>query len=157
MDNNEIGKVIKEARTSKGYTQKELGGRLGVTDKAVSKWELGKSLPDITLLESLSRELDLSVNRIVGIADTHKEEIKMKEELDRKIKIRLIISFVVLAVVLIRILSRIGGNLFTYWMISSIIDEIIYAAFLVLGVSSLISCIILYLRRRRIDDKEDIA
>ena len=50
MDNNKIGKFIASRRKEKGLTQQELGNNLFVTDKAVSKWERGLSLPDITII-----------------------------------------------------------------------------------------------------------
>ena len=49
MDNNKIGKFIASIRKEKGLTQQELGKKLFVTDKAVSKWERGLSLPDVTI------------------------------------------------------------------------------------------------------------
>lgn len=55
MDNNKIGKFISNKRKELGLTQEELGEKLYVTDKAVSKWERGVSLPDITLLTELSK------------------------------------------------------------------------------------------------------
>ncbi|MBQ3080472.1 MAG: helix-turn-helix domain-containing protein [Clostridia bacterium] len=55
------GAVIKELREKKGLTQEELARRIGVTGKAVSKWETGKGLPDISLLEPLSSALGASV------------------------------------------------------------------------------------------------
>ena len=74
MDNEKIGRLIRDARVHKGYTQKELAERLGVSDKAVSKWECGRSFPDITLIESISHELELRVDQLVGVADSSKEE-----------------------------------------------------------------------------------
>ena len=51
MENYVTGAVIKALREKGNLTQKELADRIGVSDKTVSKWETGKSLPDITLLE----------------------------------------------------------------------------------------------------------
>ncbi|CBK73146.1 Predicted transcription factor, homolog of eukaryotic MBF1 [Butyrivibrio fibrisolvens 16/4] len=95
MNNEKIGKLIKNARLSKGYTQKEIANKLGVTDKAVSKWECGKSFPDITMIESISRELGISVNQLVGVADNSKEEAVMLEKNEKKIKIRIMISIII--------------------------------------------------------------
>ena len=53
----EIGKNIAKYRRAKGWTQEELGQRLGVTNQAVSKWESQTSMPDISLLPSLTRAL----------------------------------------------------------------------------------------------------
>ena len=54
MDKKKTGILIREARTAKNYTQSELGDLLGVSNKAVSRWENGESFPDIGILENLS-------------------------------------------------------------------------------------------------------
>ena len=66
MDSQRIGRAIREARESRGMTQNELGERIGVGGKAVSKWENGKGLPDISLLESLGGQLGLSVTELLS-------------------------------------------------------------------------------------------
>ena len=55
------GKKLRELREKKNYTQKQLGEQLGVSEKTISKWETEKGLPDITLIEPLARELQISV------------------------------------------------------------------------------------------------
>lgn len=65
MDKKKTGSLIKEARIKKNYTQSELGDLLGVTNKAVSRWENGESFPDVGVLESLSMVLDLKIQDIV--------------------------------------------------------------------------------------------
>lgn len=55
------GTAIKRLREVKGLTQAQLAGQIGVSDKAISKWETAKGLPDITLLQPLSRALGVSV------------------------------------------------------------------------------------------------
>ena len=54
MDNKEIGTRILAARKKLGYTQKQLGDLINVSDKAVSKWERGVGCPDISLLLPLT-------------------------------------------------------------------------------------------------------
>lgn len=54
MDQIKIGELIRKLRTENDLTQKQLADRIGVTDKAVSKWETGKGCPDISLLTELS-------------------------------------------------------------------------------------------------------
>ena len=49
MDQIKIGKFIAACRKEKGYTQASLAEELGITDRAVSKWETGKSLPDSSM------------------------------------------------------------------------------------------------------------
>ena len=65
MDNVKIGALIAAVRKERGLTQKELGKRLHVSDRAVSKWERGLNLPDAALFEPLCRELDISVTELL--------------------------------------------------------------------------------------------
>ncbi len=81
MDQKKIGNFIAKLRKEKGMTQKELADRLCVSDKTVSKWECGNSLPEITLLGTLCEALDSNVNELLSgekIADT--EYSKKAEE-----------------------------------------------------------------------------
>lgn len=66
MQQEEFGKFIAEIRKEKKLTQKELAQQLFVTDKAVSKWERGASLPDIKLLEPLAEALGISVYELMA-------------------------------------------------------------------------------------------
>ena len=71
MDNIKTGNFIKELRTQKNLTQKELAEKINVSTAAVSKWENGKGFPDISMLEPLSLVLDTSVGEIIkGEKDT---------------------------------------------------------------------------------------
>ncbi len=58
------GEAIKALREKCGMTQAELAGKIGVSDKAVSKWETGRGLPDITLVEPIASALGLSVGEL---------------------------------------------------------------------------------------------
>lgn len=60
------GNTIRTLREKKGCTQRELAATLGVTDKAVSKWETGKGLPDIALIEPLAKALGVSVAELLS-------------------------------------------------------------------------------------------
>lgn len=60
------GKTIKELREGKKLTQKQLGEIISVSDKTISKWETEKGLPDITLLEPLSKALGVSVAELLS-------------------------------------------------------------------------------------------
>ena len=77
MDSKKIGNLIAEARKTKNMTQKELAIRLHITDKAVSKWERGVSIPDIALIIPISDLLDISVYELLG--GEMKKEIPKKE------------------------------------------------------------------------------
>lgn len=65
MDKQKTGSLIKEARVGKNYTQSELGDLLGVSNKAVSRWENGDSFPDIGILENLAAVLDVRIQDII--------------------------------------------------------------------------------------------
>ena len=72
MDNQATGLFIKQLRIEKNLTQKELADRLHVTDKAVSKWERGLSLPAVDLLQPLSQALGISVVELLD-AQCHQD------------------------------------------------------------------------------------
>lgn len=61
MDYNKIGNFIAQKRKNKNLTQKNLAKQLNITDKAVSKWERGLGCPDVSVLENLSKILDVSI------------------------------------------------------------------------------------------------
>ena len=94
MDNNKIGKYIASRRKEKGLTQQELGDKLFVTDKAVSKWERGLSLPDITILEKLADVLNTDIYSILQVEKKNSVDLekilndqrkKIQKELNKKI------------------------------------------------------------------------
>jgi len=66
MDNYITGVTIKRLREEKGITQTELAEQIGVSSKAVSKWETAKGLPDISLIESLATALGVSVMELMS-------------------------------------------------------------------------------------------
>lgn len=72
---NRTGQFISERRRAIGLTQKELAERLGVTNKAVSKWETGGGMPDVSMLQNLSRILEVSVDEL--LAGEYAEERKV--------------------------------------------------------------------------------
>lgn len=99
-----LGSVIADKRKEKKMTQLELAQKLGVTDKAVSKWERDLSCPDIGTLPALARELDLSLDELLqGKAGKAPE----KEKLDALIS--LILKGVALAMGIgVTVLSALG-------------------------------------------------
>lgn len=66
MNNYITGKIIKELREKNHLTQLELANLINVSDKTISKWETGKGLPDISLIEPLSRVLNVSVIELMN-------------------------------------------------------------------------------------------
>lgn len=66
MDNYITGSTIKRLREAKGITQLQLADKIGVSSKAVSKWETAKGMPDITLIEPLAKALGVSVAELMS-------------------------------------------------------------------------------------------
>lgn len=65
MDQEKIGKFIAACRKEKGLTQAALAEKLGITDRAVSKWETGKSLPDASIMMELCELIGTNVNELL--------------------------------------------------------------------------------------------
>ena len=66
MNTYVTGAVIKRLREERGLTQAQLAGLIGVSDKAVSKWETAKGLPDITLIDPIAKALGVSVMELMS-------------------------------------------------------------------------------------------
>lgn len=64
--NEKIGRFIAQVRNQMGLTQKELAEKIGVSDKTVSKWECGKSMPDISYLDALCKALSINMNELIS-------------------------------------------------------------------------------------------
>lgn len=65
MDLIKIGQFIAELRREKGLTQEQLGEKLGVTNKTVSRWENGNYLPNVEMLQLLGREFGVDINELL--------------------------------------------------------------------------------------------
>ena len=81
MNQIKIGAFISECRKAKGLTQNQLAEKLGITDKAVSKWETGRSMPDLSLFTSLCNFLDITLNEL--LAGEHIKEEELREKTDK--------------------------------------------------------------------------
>ncbi|ORT99908.1 Transcriptional regulator [Anaerovibrio sp. JC8] len=73
MDKYVTGAVIRKLREEQKMTQEELGRKISVSSKAISKWETGQGFPDISLLEVLARALNISVIELLAGADIRNE------------------------------------------------------------------------------------
>ena len=82
MDKEKFGEFITALRKEKGFTQKELAEKLFVSDKAVSKWERGQSLPDITLLNPLADILDVTPAELLNCGRLEQSENIAPEQVD---------------------------------------------------------------------------
>lgn len=97
MDQVKIGKFIAECRKQNNLTQMQLAEKLGITDRAVSKWETGKAMPDSSIMLQLCEILKISVNDLLCgeriIMDNHNKEtekiileiVKQKEQADKNL------------------------------------------------------------------------
>ena len=81
MNQKTIGKFISELRKEKGLTQQELADTLNVTDRAVSHWENGRRLPDISLLKELGEVFNVTIDELIsGKRMTADEQKKLLNE-----------------------------------------------------------------------------
>ena len=97
MDQVKIGRFIADCRKEKNLTQMQLAEKLNITDRAVSKWETGKSLPDSAIMIELCEILGITVNdllngEVVKVDNYNKElektlieMVKQKEENDKRL------------------------------------------------------------------------
>lgn len=97
MDQIKIGKFIADCRKRKNLTQMQLAEKLGITDRAISKWETGKSLPDSSIMLELCGTIGITVNdllsgEVVSMDNYNKElesnlldMIKQKERSDKRL------------------------------------------------------------------------
>ncbi len=66
MDQVKIGRFIAQCRKEKNMTQAQLAEKLNITDRAISKWETGKGMPDSSIMLELCAELDITVNELLS-------------------------------------------------------------------------------------------
>ncbi len=70
VDNEKFGKFLSEMRKEKNMTQKELAEKLFVSDKTVSKWECGNSMPNVVLLIPIADTLGVTVTELLNLVGT---------------------------------------------------------------------------------------
>lgn len=80
MNQVKIGRFIAECRKKNNLTQVQLAEKLNITDRAISKWENGKSMPDSSIMLDLCKELNISVNELLKGESIAMNEIEKKTE-----------------------------------------------------------------------------
>ena len=113
VDQIKIGRFIAERRKAEGFTQATLAEKLGITDRAVSKWETGRALPDSSIMLELCGLLSISVNELlcgekIEMENYNKEleknlleMVKAKEAADKRLlAVELVTGFVCVGVML---------------------------------------------------------
>ena len=145
MNQVKIGKFIASKRKEQGLTQLQLAEKLGITDRAVSKWETGKSLPDTFLMPELCKLLKITINdllcgEVVSVENYNEKaekallEMVKKEEMQNK-KLMMyenVIGFGSTVSFLIQVLVAV---FFVKNTTAQIILFILAFAFLIIGVS----------------------
>lgn len=98
MNQDKIGKLIKSIRIDNNLTQKEFAEKFGVTYQAVSKWENGKNIPDISILKHICDEYDINIDELLNGEKTKKQ------------KKLLLVSIPIIIIVFIIILLLLNSN-----------------------------------------------
>jgi len=87
MNQEKIGVFIAKCRKEKKLTQEQLAEKIGVTDKSISRWENGRTMPDISLFEPLCDALNISINELL------KGEKIENKKLSTKLTIQTLIDY----------------------------------------------------------------
>lgn len=148
MDHEKIGRFIAACRNEQGLTQADLAEKLGITDRAVSKWETGRSLPDASIMLELCDLLEININELftgerIGMdqyqkmAEQHLLEMRKQEELTNRklLSLEVVIGYMSTITFLVMIfaasyvempawvrilLIAVGASAFTVGMINAI-------------------------------------
>ena len=99
MDQDKIGNFIKTIRQENNLTQKDLADRLGVTYQAVSKWENGKNIPDLSIIKKLCDEFNMDIDELLN--GVKKEKEKKHNKIVRNTIIALLIVVVLFAIYIV--------------------------------------------------------
>lgn len=108
MNQEKIGNLIKKIRKNNNLTQKQLADKYGVTYQAVSKWENGKNIPDISLIKQMSKDFNIEIEDIL--------EGKVNKKKNKKIYL---ISIFLILIVFIVILIITRQDSFNFSTLSS--------------------------------------
>lgn len=95
MDQEKIGKIIKDIRVRNNLTQADLANKYNVTYQAVSKWENGKNIPDISILKQMSKDFNIDINDLLG-GENSKKKIKYSYYIIGIIVILFVVLFVLI-------------------------------------------------------------
>lgn len=95
MDQEKIGKIIKDIRVRNNLTQADLANKYNVTYQAVSKWENGKNIPDISILKQMSKDFNIDINDLLG-GENSKKKIKYSYYIIGIIVVLFVVLFVLI-------------------------------------------------------------
>ncbi len=145
MNQVKIGKFIASKRKEQGLTQLQLAEKLGITDRAVSKWETGKSLPDASLMPELCKLLKITINdllcgEVVSVENYNEKaekallEMVKKEEMQNK-KLMMYENVIGFGSTLSFLIQVLVAVFFVKNTTAQILLFILAFAFLIIGVS----------------------
>lgn len=117
MNQEHIGKLIKEIRTKENLSQQKFAEKYGVTYQAVSKWENGKNIPDIIILKQICNDYNINLDDFLDAKVTNKKNKKYKIA----IPILIILILIVIILLLFIILSK--NNHFEFKTLSTDCDD----------------------------------
>lgn len=145
MDLKKIGAFIYERRKAKNLTQKDIAEKLFITDRAVSKWECGNGLPDVSLMLPLCDILEISINELLNGATLTAQEkeatakkqliLLLKERQDNKKKI-----WITITIALIGLCVLMASIILSAYVLNDLIVKILTISF---GSLVMIVCIAL--------------
>ncbi len=139
MNQMEIGKFIAELRKEKNMTQQELANKLNITDRAISHWENGRSMPDAGIMLELCKALDINVNELLSakkiMEDKYNERaeenlLEMRREIEIQNKRILTLNIIIINLAVIVFIAV--GFAATFIEMSMLIRNIIFAVDLVI-------------------------
>lgn len=113
MDSDKIGKLIKNIRVKNKLSQQKFADSYGVTYQAVSKWENGKNIPDITILKKICDDYDIDLDSLL---DAKSQKLKKKKI--KNLLIYLVIVFLLIAIILLLLIDKKGGQDFNFKTLS---------------------------------------
>lgn len=150
MDKKKTGELIKKARNEKGFTQAELGNLIGVSNKAISRWENGESFPDIGVLEILAKTLGVRIQDIIlgevtvtdeesTVIDIVKEAKSQEQNRNKKRMIIAMVGIVLLAYLLFRGMFMVNNYQAGIWT-NALCFYSLPAVLLVISIKAVTDC-----------------
>ena len=131
MDQNKIGKFIERARKARHLTQQQLADILGVSNTAISKWENGNNLPDISMLEPLSIALKIDMLDLLTAQNSTHTQVSKKCVKQRRNRITRVIITIITAIILL-----LTTNYLTYYNCNKTTQKILSEQIQVYKISS---------------------
>jgi transcriptional regulator with XRE-family HTH domain len=139
MNQEKIGRFIAELRKEKNMTQQELADKLNITDRAISHWENGRSMPDAGVILDLCKILNINVNELLSAKKIKEEKyneraeeslLEMRREIETQNKRILTLNKIIINLAII--LFVVIGLAATFIEMSMLIRNIIFAVDLVM-------------------------